>query len=109
MTIIEFYDKSSIENIAGALLTNADRVIFVGDNHKVMERSIKYYNNILSNRCKNTVLEHITINRNNLFSIVDKLSSIIEKYDDCVFDVTGGEDLCLVAVGILTERYKGKI
>ena len=34
MTIIEFYDKAAIENIAGALLCDPDRVILVGHNKK---------------------------------------------------------------------------
>ncbi len=40
MTIIEFYDKNAIENIAGALLCAPERVIFVGDKHKKMEKSM---------------------------------------------------------------------
>ena len=38
MTIIEFYDKVAIENIAGAMLCNADKIILVGDSKKKMER-----------------------------------------------------------------------
>ena len=39
MTIIEFYDKTSLDNIAGALLCNADHIILIGDNRKKMEKS----------------------------------------------------------------------
>ena len=36
MTLIEFYDKSRIENIAGALITRADKLILIGDNLKII-------------------------------------------------------------------------
>lgn len=41
-------------------------------------------------------------------TIIDALSMFVEQYDDCVFDLTGGEDLYLVASGIVSERYRDK-
>ena len=48
------------------------------------------------------------INKNNLPDIVEVLSEIVEQEDECFFDLTGGEDLVLVAMGIVFERYKHK-
>jgi len=39
---------------------------------------------------------------------VDVLCRIVETYEDCVFGLTGGEDLYLVAMGIVCERYRDK-
>lgn len=47
MTIIEFFDKASIENIAGALLCEPKQVILVGDKRKQLERTKSLYQNIL--------------------------------------------------------------
>lgn len=41
-------------------------------------------------------------------NIIDELTYLVETYDDCVFDLTGGEDLYLVAVGMVVERCKDK-
>lgn len=109
MTIVEFYDKTSIENIAGALLCKPEKVIFVGYDTKRMEKSKRIYEDILRNRGIMTELECKSVNRNNLQAILTYLKSVIETNDDCVFDLTGGEDLYLVAVGMLMQKYEGVI
>ncbi len=109
MTLIEFYDKAKIENIAGALLLRADKLIFIGDNQKTITKSIPVYQNLLKKRNINTEVFSKTINKNNLSVIVEQLSLIVEENDDCIFDLTGGEDLYLVAIGILMEKYRDRI
>ncbi len=109
MTIIEFYDKAALDNIAGAMLCNADRVIFVGDSRAKMEKSREIYRSILRKRGVNPALECQCINRNNLQNIVECLENIVVSYDNCIFDLTGGEDLYLVAVGILMNKYHGTV
>ena len=47
MTVIEFFDKNSIENIAGAMLCRPDRVVLVGDNKRRMTKSCGIYQNVL--------------------------------------------------------------
>lgn len=110
MVIVEFFDKVSLENICGALLCRPERVVFVGPNRKRMERGIALYQRLLISKGISTELSCISAPRNNLHSIVDRLSEIVEQYGgDCVFDLTGGDDLYLVAVGIIMERYKEKV
>ena len=109
MTIIEFYDKVDLENIAGALLCNADKIILIGDNRGKMEKSKQIYEEILRNRGLSTEVTYVSINRNNLQNITNTLESIVLSYEDCVFDLTGGDDLYLVAIGILLNKYEGRV
>ena len=109
MTIIEFYDKVSLENIAGALLCKADRIILVGDNRSRMEKSKKLYDSILRNRGINTEISYLSINRNNLQNIVEVLTHTISSGEEYIFDLTGGDDLYLVAIGIIMNRFEGRI
>lgn len=109
MTIIEFYDKVAIENIAGAMLCNADKIILVGDSESRMKKSRQVYQTILDNRGVNTTVSYYCINRNNLQNIVSVLTQIVENDNSCIFDLTGGEDLYLVAVGIVMNKFDGKI
>ena len=110
MTIIEFYDKASIENIIGAMLCKPSQVILVGDSKKQKGDKIAgHYQEILQKRGINTSISYRSINKNNLSSIVDELTKIVEEYSDCVFDLTGGDELCLVAVGSIMTRYEGKV
>lgn len=105
MTIIEFFDKSPLENIAGALLCRPERVIFIGDRRKQIEKSIDMYSRVLSRRGCNISMSYKTVSRNNLANIVSVLESIVADNEDCVFDLTGGEALYLVAVGMIMDKY----
>lgn len=113
MTIVEFYDKSPIENIASSLLCTpldthtVSRVIFVGNDRDKMEKSIALYREVTERRNLSIDFTCRTVNRNNLSAIVSVLSGIAEEYPDCTFDLTGGEDLILVAVGMVAQKYPG--
>ena len=95
MTIIEFFDKASIENIAGALLCSPEAVILVGDKKKQLDRAKDLYRGILEKNRIGVDISVRTVNKNNLQDIVAALSQIAEDFDDCVFDLTGGEELYL--------------
>lgn len=109
MTIIEFFDKAAIENVLSALLCGPDRVIFIGDSTKRMNRSLKAYREVLQGRDLNVELLCRGVRKNDLRAIVDTLTSIVEREDDCVFNLDGGEDLYLVAVGMVAQKYPDKV
>ncbi len=109
MTIVEFFDNCSVENVASALICAPDKVILVGDDEKKMSRSELIYYELASARGLNVVFEHRKASRNNLMHNVQVLTEIVESERDCVFDIEGGEDLFLVAVGIVYDKYPDKI
>ncbi len=109
MTIVEFYDKVAVENIASTLLCSPDKVVFVGDNEKRMRKSIEIYKNVIAERNLNVEFEYRKISRNNLSGCINVLSDIVENNDDCVFDIEGGEELYLVALGVIFEKYGKRI
>ena len=106
MTYIEFFDKDAIENICSCFIKPPERVVLVGDNEKLMNRHAKHYREVLLSRGKNVVFDCYTANRSKIQEVVATLSMIVEKYTDCVFDLTGGDDVFLVATGIILEKYK---
>lgn len=109
MTIIEFFDKSPLENIASALLCRPDKIILVGDDKKPMQKAVNIFSGILKNRGVDAEIFYKTASKNNLFTIVRILSQIVDENADCTFDLTGGEDLYLVALGIVMERYGNRV
>lgn len=108
MTYIEFFEKDAVENICTCLMKAPDRMILLGDKIKLMHKHAERYRKILFDRGIEAEIICRTVNKNNMQSIIDSLSQIVETYDNCVFDLTGGEDLYLVAMGIVFERYKDK-
>ena len=92
MTLIEFFEKDAIENICSSLAKAPERVILLGDKQKLMQKHAERYKAILQARDVEVEFICRTVNKNKMQSIIDALSAIVEEYDDCVFDLTGGED-----------------
>ncbi len=108
MTYIEFFDKNASKNICASIANIPDRVILVGHNSKVLVRHAERYGNIFLKRGYNVEFICHPIIRYNLQNIVDELSVIVNTYDDCIFDLMGGDELYLTAAGIIYERYRNK-
>jgi len=110
MTYIEFFDKNAAENICACLANPPERVILVGGSPNVIKRHIERYQALFNGEERNCNVEFLyrSVNQYQLDKIVETLSKIVEEYDDCVFGLTGGGELYLVAMGIVKERYKHK-
>lgn len=110
MTIVEFFDIASLENICSALLCQPDKVIMIGHDSGRLKHTIDLYTDIVRSKNINTEFSFAAVSKNNLNSIVNKLEEIVaENPSDCIFDLTGGDDLYLVAVGIIMEKYRGRV
>ncbi len=108
MTYIEFFDKNAAENICACLAQAPDRVVLVGSSQKTMEKHAKRYRALFLARRQEVEFQCRGVNKNNMADILTELTKLVETYDDCVFGLTGGDELYLTAVGIISERYKEK-
>ena len=108
MTYIEFFDKTSVVNICACLTNVPERVVFIGGDLKPMQRQAERYQQIFANRGHNIEFICKSVNKNSLSCVVETLKDIVNTYDNIAVDLTGGEDLMLVAMGIIQERYKDK-
>lgn len=106
MTYVEFYDKNSIENICACLAMDAEEVIMVGDNTNAMKRHAEIYKAMFKARNKEVKFTLEKVYRWDVAQILDVLKKIVESYDDCVFGITGGDEMVVYALGIICERYK---
>lgn len=105
MTIIESFEKAPIENMISVLTSKASKVIFLGEVSQ-MKNAVKVYERVLKEKGIVTEIVLREIQKNNLTNIIKGVTEIVEMEEDCVFDVTGGEDLVLLGFGIVYERYK---
>ena len=108
MTYVEFFSPVVSENICTCLARAPERVVLVGDNRKLLKRHAERYKELFAAKGMDIEFEGKSVNKNNMQSVIDALSELVEKYDDCVFDLTGGEDIYLVAIGIVSERYSAR-
>lgn len=106
MTYIEFFDKTEVENVCACLVRPPERVILIGADARKLGPHAERYRRLMADRGHNVEFICRGVNRNKLQDIVQELCDIVEQYEDCVFDLTGGEDLYLVAVGIVWDHYR---
>lgn len=107
MTAVEFYDRAPIENIISSLTTAPDKIIFIGDG-EVLAETLHIYKNFIAKRALNITIDHRAIDKSDINNIVKVLSKIVETEQELVFDLTGGDDLVLVAMGIVYQKYSDK-
>lgn len=107
MTIVESFEKAPIENMISVLAARPEKVIFLGDVAQ-MRGPIQKYREILNKKGVGTEILLKGIQKNNLHNILTVLTKLVEEEEELIFEVTGGEDLVLLAFGIIYERYKEK-
>lgn len=110
MTIVELFDDKPINNIVGALAFSPEKIIYVGGISKKQFNSKKkpIIEKYLQNKSLGGIeIEYMQVNRSSLSDIILKLEFIHDMNEDVKFhvEVTGGEDLILIALGILCERH----
>ena len=107
MTIVEFFEKSPFENMISCLACKPEKVIFMGD-LKQMDIVIPTYEKFLKDKGIKTKIDRKAISRTNLQAAVQTLTDIIKTEKDCVFDIAGGDDLLILAIGIVFAVYREK-
>jgi hypothetical protein len=109
MTYIEFFDASSVENVVSCLAQPPEKVYLLGGDPIALEKACRLYEEIFGERGVNVdFLAGVIRKPEQLSSIVEALTDVLEKESDCCIDLTGGSDLCLVAIGVAAERYKDR-
>lgn len=108
MTYIEFFTKVASENIIACLTRVPDRVIYIGDNSKLMKKHVSNYEKVFAARGHKIEFHFRTVSKSSLDNVIELLSEIVETYDDCVFDITGGEEIFIFALGIVYTKYPDK-
>ncbi len=110
MTVIEFFDReSAVENIASTLVCEPEKVVFIGCNARRMKRCVENYKSVADARGINVNFSYMTVSRNNFEAITDAIEMVISENEDCRIDISGGNELFLVAVGVILEKYRDKV
>lgn len=103
MTTVEFLYRCPTENIASALTLSPDKIIFIGNKSDKRE---DIYTRFIKSKSPATKVEFIYTDTDNLLNLIDILNSIVKTEKDLTFDLTGGEDLLLTAMGVIMECYR---
>ncbi len=107
---IEFFDSEPLENLITCLNYKMDKVIFFGHSDTMTDSRVRDTRRALKNICNITDVEFITVSQKSLYKVLELLEKEITAEmkggNKCFFDLSGGEDLVLVAMGMLATQYK---
>lgn len=109
MTIIELFDKDAMENMVSTLLCDPDRVVFVGLGYKTMDDAADRYEWVARRYGKKAQFEVHGLEYVDLDRIVALLEKLVCKYEDCTIDLTGGDEMFLLAAGMVYGRMPERV
>ncbi len=98
-TIVELFDKCQIENIIACLEYKPEKIVFLGFKEVMTKKKINDLKRFLELRNLDVQIETEVVGRYDYEGIVSKLNTIIDNNEDCYFDLTGGKELVLTAMG----------
>ena len=104
MTVVELFDRSPLQNLSGALTSDADRVVFVGANRRRLEEHLAVYRNVVARFRPGTKIEAMPVHKYDMSSVAALLCRIAETDKPVIFDVSGGDDYILAAAGVAYEK-----
>lgn len=109
MTLIEFFEHSVAENLCTSIVHPPDRVIFVGYQSNIDAYLDRYAKFFLERLGRELEFSYIRVPKNDIKGVLRAFEELAEKYDDCVFDITGGDDIYIFAAGVICEKYGSRV
>ncbi|MBE7027403.1 MAG: hypothetical protein E7407_00030 [Ruminococcaceae bacterium] len=103
-TIIELFDECQIENVIATLRFLPQKVIFVGYGEVMKEKKINDLKRFFNTLDLKTELEFQFADRYNYNDIIKILNSILDNNKNCCFDLTGGKELIIAAMGEISAQ-----
>lgn len=109
-TVIEFFDEDPIENLITCINYQFDKVLYFGHKDSMTQERVRVTRDSLKRICNITEVEFIELSKKSLDRVVEILEREVneekKQKNQCFFDLTGGEGLILVAMGILSTKYE---
>jgi len=103
-TLVELFDNCQLKNVIAGLNFKPEKIIFVGFKQNMRSTKLKSIEKFFEMKNIDTRIEYEYVSRYDFSSIVGRLNSITEKNPDCCFDLTGGRELVLVAMGKISAE-----
>ena len=98
MTLIECFTESHIDNIASCLRLRPQTLIMIGSETD-MRPSVVRYQKLLKNRGLSTQIQMRNVYGKSFREICTILKRLVHDAQECVIDLTGGDEAVIMAVG----------
>ena len=98
MTLIEFFDREHMDNMIACLRLQPEEAVFLGTQEQ-MQPFLKRYEALLQKKGIQTKIQFQNVEGNNLQDVTQILLDIINSREQCVIDITGGDERLVMAAG----------
>ncbi|MBE7043896.1 MAG: hypothetical protein E7397_00055 [Ruminococcaceae bacterium] len=102
-TLIELFDSEQLENLIAGLHFLPQKIVFVGFKNLMRPKKQELMEQIFSEHGAISV-EYEYVSRNDFAQIVGRFNEIIDRNEDCCFDLTGGKDVVIAAMGAVAAQ-----
>lgn len=102
--IVELYSDEPLENVMAMLKYMPEKIIFLGHKDNMITKKINDIKQFRDVRCKDTELDFIEVPKDDLEGAISLITEIIRTYPDVRFELTGGSELILIAIGCVAAR-----
>ena len=106
---IEVFDREVIENIVTCLNFKMDKVIFFGQHDTMDEEAKGITKRALWKLCGITDVSFEEVSTKDIDRVLEKITKVVQTQEreggKCFFDLTGGEDMVLVAMGMYSATH----
>lgn len=98
MTLIECFSGAHVDNMAACLRLKPEKMVMVGSGEDMAE-ALKDYEKILALRGQNTRIQAEDVSGKDIGQLCAFLHDLIRQEQECVIDITGGDEPVILAVG----------
>ena len=107
MTIIECFERDPLDNIATCLSLRADTLVFIGEKEEI-DANIEKYRHFFGKRRPLVKILTQTVKYDDINEVIKTLIDIIKSGDECVVDLSGGDEVVVAAAGAVYAQYKNE-
>lgn len=105
MTIVEFFDEEAMDNAAGTFFLQPERTVFLCRDISRASAFAARLEKVLRARKIATKLICERINTSDISAAYKKITECISLWRDCDFDISGGDETLLVAIGMAAKAF----
>lgn len=106
---IEFFDREPIENIVTCLRFEMDKVIFFGQRDTMTGEAREITERALRETCGVTDVSFVELSMKDIDRVLQEITRVVRQEEGrgskCFFDLTGGADMLLVAMGMYSATH----
>lgn len=102
-TLIELFDACQTDNVVAAMKYAPEKIIFVGFKETMTQKRTADLERFFEMSGQRVIVEYEIVGRYNFDAIVAALERLADANDDCCFDLTGGKEMVLAAMGYVAN------